>query len=314
MNNAQQLYDQPFRPVASVTPVAFDSYICSRIFGGLGNQMFQYAAGFTQARRLGVQLLLHVETNRKLKHAVFGLDAFPITGRVWSLPEFKEPMLQKAWRKLSGGKKKRASFWTGARLDYQRLDFDEQIYGVKQGTYLNGYFQSEYFFQPFAEEIRAEFDLAHFRSNIAPNFLAALDVPNTVSVHIRRGDYALRPETLAIHGLLEKPYYEQARADIEARLGACHFLVFSDDPEAAASITADWPNRMLCNTGHRLHDLYMMAHCQHHIVANSSFSWWGAWLNPSNQKLVYAPKQWFAAGSAESKQMDDICPPQWLRL
>ena len=135
-----------------------------------------------------------------------------------------------------------------------------------------------------------------------------------MSLHIRRGDYVSNAKIAGVHGTIALDYYARAAALIAERAGGDPvFFVFSDDPAwAAANLTLGWPTRIVDHNGARAsEDLRLMAACRHHIIANSSFSWWGAWLSPAADKTVVAPQPWF-----RDPALDDstIVPQGWIRL
>ncbi|SDR47091.1 alpha-1,2-fucosyltransferase [Pseudovibrio sp. Tun.PSC04-5.I4] len=301
-------------PSITIDQMNYTDFVCLRIFAGLGNQMFQYAAGYAQAQRLGKQLLLHIDGGGKQKHASFGLDIFSLETQQWDAPVFQEGSLSKLWRKLSSQRKARTSTWPGTRFSYPDLKYNPAINAIEQGTYIEGYYQSERYFEDCAEDLRKQFSLDHLRKDIAEDLLSDVTNGPTVSVHIRRGDYAKIPKTLEIHGLIGNDFYNSAKSLMEERFGNCRFVIFSDDFEEADKLTSSWDNRILVDTGNRYHDLYLMSQCTHNIIANSSFSWWGAWLNANPEKQVIAPENWFAPEEMKRRYTADICPGEWIRL
>ncbi|SNY90487.1 Glycosyl transferase family 11 [Cohaesibacter sp. ES.047] len=290
-------------------------YLCIRIFGGLGNQMFQYAAAFAQAQRTGSKLLVHAVGSDRLEHANFGLSAFPISADVWEQEETETASLL---GKLTGKarqqdrKKKHGGNWPGPRFQHESLTVTDEIHAIKKGTYLAGYFQSEDYFACESDAIRREFSLASLDEALDPGSKARAEQTGSVSVHIRRGDYLYDPKVLKIHGIMEDDYYERARLLMQKAVPDCHFCIFSDDQDAADQLTRDWPNRTLMPEADRMHDLALMTKCSHHIIANSSFSWWGAWLNPNADKLVIAPRRWYTRDHMLTTYIDDICPRGWI--
>ncbi len=140
-----------------------------------------------------------------------------------------------------------------------------------------------------------------------------IQTTNAISVHVRRGDYATNPATQAFHGILPAEYYRAAVREVSQAVRNPHFYVFSDDP--------DWCRHNL-DLGHSTtfvdhnrargsDDLRLMSLCAHHIIANSSFSWWGAWLNPREEKIVIAPRRWVADSSIDAR---DVVPARWIQL
>jgi hypothetical protein len=137
---------------------------------------------------------------------------------------------------------------------------------------------------------------------------------NSVSLHVRRGDYVANLKVAAIHGLCSKEYYASAIKFISKKVERPHFFVFSDDINwVENNFKINYPctyiNQNFSNESYN--DLRLMSLCQHNIIANSSFSWWGAWLNCNSEKIVIAPKKWFANSD---KRCDDLIPEKWVRL
>ena len=298
-----------------VTQETVGDYLCVRLFGGLGNQMFQYAAALAQAKRTGSNLLMHAVGSDRLEHASFGLAAFPISADVWEQDDVDTSSLL---ARLTGKarqekrKTKHGDHWPGPRYQYDSLTASDDIRAVKKGSYIAGYFQSEDYFLDHAEAIRAEFSLTYLEDALDPDSKALVENSGSVSVHIRRGDYLYDPKVLKIHGIMEDDYYHRARSLIERAVPDCHFCIFSDDREAADKLTRDWPNRTLMPQADRMHDLALMSKCSHHVIANSSFSWWGAWLNPDPHKLVIGPRRWYTREHMLTTYIDDICPRGWI--
>ena len=286
--------------------------ICIRIWGGLANQMFQYAAGFATARRLGCELLLDYIPSHA-DHGGYGLDLFGIATPRWQ-PQGQHDILTSLKLQLKKGKgaeKQRCKLWPGKRYlqkhPFTAEDFDD----IKAGTYMEGYFQSERFFASCRDEIRKIFSLDHYRPTMDQEPLKLAARPDSLSLHIRRGDYT-DPKNVGIHGILTTEYYERARRLMHRLNGEGPLLVFSDDMDAADKLTANWPERILVKGQSREQDLYLMSQCASHIIANSSFSWWGAWLGRNPDKTVIAPRRWFAREKLKKTYIDDLFPQGWI--
>jgi hypothetical protein len=132
-------------------------------------------------------------------------------------------------------------------------------------------------------------------------------------LHVRRGDFVSLNSAARVHGLCSVDYYARAINLVRSRCPGCHFLVFSDDPQwARAELPLD-PSAVFVtgNAERPEQDLILMSACGHHIIANSSFSWWGAWLAASQAKVVIAPKQWFLNAPRDTS---DLIPDGWIRL
>ncbi|MDQ3108544.1 MAG: alpha-1,2-fucosyltransferase, partial [Bacteroidota bacterium] len=136
---------------------------------------------------------------------------------------------------------------------------------------------------------------------------------NSASIHVRRGDYVHSESSNKYHGTCSIDYYERSAKILADQADVNHFFVFSDDPDwVRANIVLPYPATFVShNQGRESYwDLYLMRHCKHHIIANSSFSWWGAWLNPSTEKIVIAPQNWFNDPSASN---NEIIPEGWIK-
>jgi len=188
-----------------------------------------------------------------------------------------------------------------------------EINKAPRDCYLAGYWQSEKYFQDAEPIIREDFTfkipMASRNEQIAEKIAQA----NAISLHVRRGDYVNNPHTKATHGICSPDYYRDAIGYMAKQIENPHFFIFSDDmPWVRSQMKLDFPCYYIeHNSGaESYNDMRLMSMCQHHIIANSSFSWWGAWLNPYPNKIVIAPRKWFANNS----DTDDLIPPGWIRL
>jgi hypothetical protein len=297
------------------------------LIGGLGNQMFQYAAGKALAVRHGVPLALDLSGFRNYALRSFLLDRLSVPeadlARVLEANGEKTPryFTRSLWRHridrvlARAGLPKLAAHAGQYREPHFYYDPTFETLGPK--TSLFGYFQSERYFSPIAEILRKHFSPREPLDANAAKMLRQIEhCPLSVSVHVRRGDY-LKPATAEFHGILGEPYYREALGRIEARLGEpAEFFVFSDDAVAAERVLNFVPASRLTHVrgdpDRPWEDMTLMAHCQHHVIANSSFSWWGAWLNRSPDKVVVAPRAWFAPAELKKLNMADLYPPDWI--
>jgi hypothetical protein len=204
-------------------------------------------------------------------------------------------------------------------LKERRFSFDPTVLDAPRNVYLDGYWQSEKYFKEIENVIRREFCFKtepERRNGETANRIKAV---NAVCVHVRRTDYVSDPATNQFQGLCPLEYYREAVRLIASRVSKPRFFVFSDEPDwAQANLELEGPTIFV--TGNDLEkgyeDLRLMALCRHHIIANSSFSWWGAWL--SNSKgIVVAPKKWFKSTKwLNNTELDtsDLIPTGWFRL
>jgi hypothetical protein len=285
--------------------------------GGLGNQMFQYAAGRRLACTLNVAL--------KLDLTWYGQKLPGITPRVYSLDPFSihaEPATDKEIGRLYEPQVNRISRFINSvnpcyRKTYIRdLDFrfDPDILGLPDNSYLDGYWQSEKYFCDVVSVIRSDFTVRMAAEKRNREIASIIDESNAISIHIRRGDYVVDDKITAKHVTCSNDYYKKAVELVMTQVERPHFFVFSDDP-AWVRENFSIPHTMTVvdhngpEQGHE--DLRLMRMCKHHVIANSSFSWWGAWLGNNPDKMVIAPRRWF---SDESIDTADIIPSGWVRI
>ena len=287
-----------------------------RLNGGLGNQMFQYAAGRALAGRLGAELLLDT---RAFEHAL----AFqPYSRRAYALSPFRLRARLATASDLKGW-----PVWVvaiGMRLRFVRplfrrwhfesaLTYDPGLRTLHEPVCLVGYWQSERYFIDVADGIRADFTLQEGLCGANAKLLELAHSAGSVGLHVRRGDFVSLSSAAQVHGLCSIDYYRRAIDLVRKRYPECHFLVFSDDPQwARAELPLDSSAVFVTGNAERPEqDLILMSACNHHITANSSFSWWGAWLAVNPSKIVIAPKRWFSDARHDSS---DLIPDGWIRM
>ncbi len=282
--------------------------IVAALTGGVGNQLFQYAAARALALRRGVPVGLDTRWYGGRKGRDYALGGFAIR---------TEPVDPRLLPFRDGKILGRLLAGVGGRLRVYRetgLAFDPAVIDLPDGTYLRGVFQSERYFADREAEIRGDLAVAGPPDAKNRAVLAEIGDGLSVSLHVRRGDYVANPKIASVHGSVALDYYARAAALIAGRTGGdLRVFVFSDDPAwAVANLKLGVPVRIVDHNGDRAtEDLRLMAACRHHIIANSSFSWWGAWLNPSPDKLVVAPEPWFRDPGLDA---GTIVPERWIRL
>lgn len=292
--------------------------IATTLRGGLGNQMFQYAAGRALAARHGTDLVLDLSFLESRQDDVatpraFALDVFAIEARTacgvrsWEAPP---PGL--------GLRGRTASRWRRARSDYTVLrqkgaTFQPAYFHAPDRTHLIGFWQSERYFSDCAETIRDELRAQRPLHAGASGVLARIRDTCSISMHVRRGDYVEHAPTGAYHGVLTLDYHRRALAEMRARTRVePDVFVFSDDPGfcrreldlgcETTIVDGEWPPE---------DDLRLMSECRHHIVANSSFSWWGAWLDARPDSVVVAPRRWIIDACTDTSH---VVPATWTRV
>lgn len=269
--------------------------ISVRLKGGLGNQMLQYAAGRAASLRLHCPLVLDTSPLPLLEAEgstprSFMLDVFNIKGQVSGSGE---------------------GDWT----DYHQPSdgYDPAFEQIAPGARLNGYFSSEAFFKPYEDRIREDFTLLVEVSYAFTSLLGQIQrEPCPVAVHIRRGDYQTLPAARTFHGLIGPPYYEKACRIVDALAEAPPtYFVFSDDRQAAEEIFAGRKKVIVDTPVERpWEDMMLMGTCRHTVMANSSFSWWGAWLARAPGQLIVAPRQWMTQETLRKSNTADLYLPE----
>jgi hypothetical protein len=279
--------------------------IVVRLCGGLGNQMFQYAMGMGLSRRYNKKLVLDLSGFKHDDLRDYELCLFNISNNI----EYKSS------NNIFFNLLRRANilkFFPDYYLE-RGFGYDSNII-VKEKLYLEGYFQSEKYFQFIRAELLREFSIS---KDLSPNTLKTQDCilssRNSVSLHIRRGDFISNYKTKSFHGNLSVEYYDRAIQFIESKVSAINLFIFSDDIEWAKNNIRHKNTFFVENNKEKIchEDIYLMSLCDSNIIANSTFSWWGAWLNKNPDKIIIAPKKWF---NDQSIRTDDLIPEFWKRL
>lgn len=300
--------------------------IISRIWAGLGNQLFQYAAGKSLAafhnvdfkidrRWYGMSIPGDTPRRYELEHFNLKVECasdldmrpFPFT----TIPKFKwARSFLPRWQLFL---QKRSAYSLLRTYRELHFHFDPEFLKLPSNVYLVGYFQSEKYFTTIEEQIRKDFTFKSPPGLENEYLLEKIQSTPSVSLHVRRGDYVLDPRINLHHGVCDLTYYQRAIQEIEKRIKHPHFYVFSDDiPWVQANLKighhVDYVSH---NQGAQSYeDLRLMSRCRHHIIANSSFSWWGAWLNSKTDKIVIAPGSW----TNIKLDFSDLIPSGWVVL
>ncbi len=288
-----------------------------KLVGGLGNQMFQYAAGRALSLRQGRRLLidatayLHYRRHqgfeiKKVFHCPVGISSPERLRAVLGLARF-EPV-QRLLAKPLG-----QMFLPKTVLLEPHFHYWREFLSSHSCDFMLGYWQSEKYFESIRDILLDDFAFRTPLDARNSNAQLLISSSNSVSIHVRRGDYFHNAQARATHGLCSIEYYQQAIRFMKASLDDPKLFFFSDDIEwvryhldpGGECCFVDW------NTGaDSYNDMRLMSLCKHNIIANSSFSWWGAWLNRNPDKIIIAPNRWFAAAIDDS----DLIPPTWRRM
>jgi hypothetical protein len=291
--------------------------IITKLIGGLGNQMFQYAAGKALALRYSTSVKVDDSFLKKPAQGIdtqryFELDIFETPVLIASHNE-TEKYLKRVNNKFFRELQRRLPFlFKSLRAVESGSTYHVEFEHYPENTYLDGFWQSELYFAKYEKEIRKLFK---FRKDIISSnedMVSRINLAvNPVSLHVRRGDYVKNPEANKFHGLCSIDYYAEAIKLITSQVPNVTLFVFSDDiPWCKENFKFNLPIEFI-ETNNPHSDLYLMTQCAHNIIANSSFSWWGAWLNNNSNKIVVAPKQWFANKDINTK---DVIPEKWIKI
>ena len=262
-----------------------------KILGGLGNQMFQYAyAKSLEIRGFDVKLDLSGFKNYKL-HGGYQLDKYNI-----DIEQAKYSRI--LFSRINPFK----------TIKEKTLMFDSDLLLLTGNEYVKGYFQTDKYFFKIRDLLLKQFTFNREISSSTKKYKNKIKNENSCSLHIRRGDYISNSKTNKIHGTCSLNYYKNAIELIKQKYNNVNFYIFSDDIswtkdnlEVKRSVYID--HKCMPHE-----DIYLMSICMHNIIANSSFSWWGAWLNKNNDKTVIAPSQWFKT------KKNEIIPENWIKI
>lgn len=290
--------------------------IVSKIIGGLGNQMFQYAAARALSLKHGVSLKLDLRgfENYKLHHGYELNNIFNIKAAAVCEAEMRSLLgwqgsrrMANLLRRKSFGILRNKSFVCEPHFEYW-----SGFENIKDDVYIDGYWQSERYFSDYSDEIRKDFTFTSPLSHDNFRIASLIDVLDSVSLHVRRGDYVANPKNKFLD-VCDIHYYKNAVEQMMRMVAKPHFFVFSDD--------LDWVKDNIIinaevmyvenNRGQdSYNDMRIMSLCKNNITANSTFSWWAAWLNSNKGKKVITPSSWFA-GNLNSK---DLIPDGWIKI
>jgi hypothetical protein len=293
-----------------------------QLTGGLGNQMFQYA--FARSLDLKSKRKIYLDTswlnNKNLQNnvtqrnyelAVF--EIYPMVIQKNSIINYvleRKTLIQKCFFKIM-----RMIGFISVLKEKKlfKLD-DELLLQINNFSYIEGYFQTDEYFKSFRTNLLNEFNLKNSISDNSLKYQQLISESNSVSLHVRRGDYISIPSASKIHNVCTLEYYKNAIGIITEKVNNPHFFIFSDDLDWVKNQNLTGQFKATYVTGnsgfHSFEDMILMSYCNHNIIANSSFSWWGAWLNTNIEKVVIAPEKWTSKTNTKSVDVS-IIPEDW---
>lgn len=295
--------------------------ISIKLTGGLGNQMFQYSLGRKLSIENEAELILDTSFYRKNKLKIIFKN---ITKIIFGI--FIKNNVKNIFKKIKQNKRQYDLKYF--ELDYKvkksnkinlpvvderkEFCFDENILKFGDNFAYSGYFNTEKYFDNIQDIIRDDFKLKKFYDEILPIPLREkIRQTTSVSIHVRRGDYVNVKNINKYHGVCEEEYYMRAVNLMRSKLSNLSFFVFSDDIDWCKKNLKFMEETTFVSGLKNYEDLILMSECKHNIIANSTFSWWGAWLNKNVNKIIIAPKNWLASTNIETS---DLLLKTWIKI
>jgi hypothetical protein len=292
-----------------------------KVCGGLGNQLFQYAAGLALARRHQARLIIDASFYRTKSHRSFQLNQLELDYELQGDEKSVQAYSSTPTGEFVGGGTNcndEPRQHTDICFSERSFCFDERFITITPPAVLQGYYQSERYFADLRNELRTQIRL---RAQPCARFYEALNAIESskapVAMHVRRGDLITASGVHPVHGCLAWPYYSKALHIISRLIDNDYDLfIFGDDlaalgemqPKIARSIIVSHSDLSAAE------DLILMKKCRHFITANSTFSWWGAWLGEAPDKIVISPRQWFSPSGLRQSNVCDLIPEGWLQV
>ncbi len=291
--------------------------VAVQLLGGLGNQLFQYCSARTLAKRLGATLLLDC-TAKESWDRKFLLDRYFLKAHVADPRE-----IRRTYFEVPGNLGRKITQRIHAKLpevirignqpfkilrEKRHLHYDDRIENISGRIYLIGWWQSYRYFKNYLSDIKEDLQTAGL--NIANSaWQLRIRRSNSVCVHVRRGDYFQHAD---YYGLCQRSYFDNSMALMRQRIAQPHFFIFSDDLVWCRE-TFEAPDLSFVDANGSegaVEELALMASCGHHIISNSTLSWWAAWLATKPMQIVVAPTPWNLAEPSDA----DLIPPHWIRI
>lgn len=282
--------------------------------------MFQYALGRHLAKinktelKLDLSFLEDRTPRVNFTHRNYELHHFNITASIANNEDFK----RLTYIPVTFGQRIRYKLLRRVRpyvyVEESSFRFNEPLLSTRGNIMLKGYWQSEKYFKAIESIIRREYTVKQPLTGVNLTWARQIQACNAISLHIRRGDYVSNAATNQFHGTCSLSYYQRAIDLLVEKVTNPVFFVFSDNPEwTQSNLNLTFPTHYVTNNlgATAYEDLRLMSLCQHHVIANSSFSWWGAWLNSSHQKTVIAPSKWFNDSLYDTA---DLIPENWQQI
>jgi hypothetical protein len=282
-----------------------------KLMGGLGNQLFQYSAGKALALEKNVPLFLDISFLNGRSDDAYTRRHFELDQLALNYKTAGDDMLHLF--------KQNPSF---LKLFKKNRNPDFPVYTEQMGTpgklhvsnaYLDGYWQSEKYFSSIRSVLLKEIAPRYDLQKEFKKYFDQVNVTDSVGLHVRRGDYVHLKSANEFHGVCGMDYFNKAIGLVRSKIKQAVFFIFSDDMTWCEENFKHVPDAVFMKTPdlHSSLDLFLMSHCRHNIIANSSYSWWSAWLNIHEDKIVIAPEKWFNSTEMNAR---DVIPEKWIKI
>ena len=283
-----------------------------RLRGGLGNQMFQYVAGLSLAHKNNCKLMLDQTLCLTDPRRPYSLDQWGIKAVGLNPFLIKSRLCFIEVNKFLGNLLP-LSKCLGTTYFEKGFGYDSGLYEQKGLTFISGYWQSCRYFKNIEVHLRHSFSFSNESFTGKSTLLSALSEKNSIAVHVRRGDYVSHAEANVKHGVQSLAYYRKAIAIAQAA-GGNKVFYFSDDPQWVKERLMRYCHGVVVSGNDSMSDaqeMWLMSRANHHVIANSTFSWWAAWLGKKEGQCVVVPKQWFAHSDED---LTDLICSEWKRV
>jgi hypothetical protein len=286
------------------------------LMGGLGNQMFQYAAGRRLAYITNQEIKIDVDffTTKQGKDITkrnYELSGFNIVEDFATKKEIRKfkNIITLAIRKFFPG-------WTAnPYVKEKQFQIDPTLLSLKREVYIEGHWISEGYFHDITPIIRQDFKFKREIPHQANSIHLKIRACNSICIQVRRGDYITNKKVANVHQTTSLDFFKRAIEIIKSKVPYPVFFIFSDDPEWCEENFRELENVCFVErefpTGSTTNYLQLMASCKHFIISNSTFAWWGAWLSDWTEKIVIAPKKWV---NDDQVVTDDVYPTSWIKI
>lgn len=288
-----------------------ENQIIVKFNGGLGNQMFQYAFARAIEKKTGIKTVFDMSFFEKRYARPYELNIFNLNALFvedfWL--KLKLKIIWKFRKKLNGKKFLGLNFYSEPHFE-----FDKDIFNIEPNTYVEGFFQTENYFKDIENDLRTDFQFKNPPDDENQKLIDKISATNSISLHIRRGDYVQKKRYQNLYAICSLDYYKKGVEYITKKFPDPVLFILSDDIEwVKENLNLPYKSFYVShNTGEKSYeDMRLMSLCKHNIIANSSFSWWGAWLNNNKEKIVIAPQRWF---NDEKIIQSDVIPENWIKL